>query len=201
MYTAVCCRLLQSEGECSLTVRDGSVGKTAREWLSESCDFPEYMDPFGRDADLSEVHLKKPEVEEEPIDNSKIRIFLFMKEKPSIDIEESAVRPPWDISTNVNVAPKYLKNGSLNPERFRPSSALSCDHFSGPPTVRPFSAPCGYPEFSSWKHPIDVQPFLSVAELDNFRQYSSVTDLSSVEANPLVREKAEKLLTVRSSYG
>lgn len=162
------------------------------------------MDPFGRDIDASVITPKQPEILEELIDNSKIRIFLFMKEKPDIDSDEKvtiAVRPPWDISTNIATPPKYLSNGLLNPARTRPSSASDCRHYSGAATMRPFSAPCGYPEYSSWKHPMDLQPYLTLSEMRNFRRYSSVTDLRAVENNPVVRTKASRLLASRSSTG
>lgn len=160
------------------------------------------MDPFGRNADISAITPKTARLSEEFIDKSQIRLFLFMKECPDIDVDISnSPRPPWDISTKVNSPPKYLPNGSLNPARKRPGSANSCTHFSGLPSLRPFSAPCGYPEFSSWKHPLDVQPYLSVPEMTNFRTYSSVSDLKVAEKNPVVRAKATRLLSARYSQG
>lgn len=163
-----------------------------------SCDIPEYLDPFHRNADISSITPRKDKTVEDFIDSSQVRIFLFMKDKPDIDSESDDslpdLRPPWDVSTNINVPAKYLKNGYLNPARLRPASANPCHHYTGPRTRRPFSAPCGFSEFSSWKHPMDVQPYLSVSEMKNFRRYASVTDLSKEEKNPLVREKASRLM-------
>lgn len=206
LLALLCYSFLQSEGDCSLTVRDGVANKTARDWLVTSCDIPEYMDPFGRGADTSLIVPKQDKTEEDIIDNSQIRIFVLVKDKPDITISEDdttpEIRPPWDISTQVNLPPKYLTNGAFNPARHRPGSAKACHHFSGLSSLRPFSAPCGYLEYASWKHPMDVQPFLSAPRLTNFRRYSSVTDLRASERNPIVREKASRLLlSVRSSKG
>lgn len=207
MMQCVCrCRYLQSEGECSLIIRDGVANRTARDWLEQACHIPEYTDPFGHDVDTSLITPRVPKVDEEPVDSAQVRIFVFMKDKPHIDSNEegfpdSPRPPPWDISTNPELAPKYLPNGALNPARLRPSSANCCHHFNGPPTVRPFSAPCGFSEYANWKHPMDMQPYLSLSEMANFRKYSSVTDLRASERNPAVREKASRLLSARSSKG
>lgn len=157
------------------------------------------MDPFGREADISQITPRQDRPEEDYIDQSDVRIFVFMKDKPEIeeDVALPDMRPPWDINTNVKVAPKYLRSGAINPNRFRPASARACRHFKGTPILRPFSAPCGFSEFSSWKHPMDMQPYLSVSEMKNFRRYGSISDLKSTETNPLVREKATKLLSSR----
>ena len=192
---------MQSSGESSLTLRDGAANRTARDWLEMVCDVPPYTDPFGRDVDTSKIKPKEDKSEKDFVDKSDVRIFVFMKEKPEIceDQQLPDMRPPWDINTNVQLPPKYLRNGNLNPARFRPGSAQFCNHLRGTATVRPFSAPCGYPEYSSWKHPLDMQPYLNVADMRNMRRYSSVTDLKSMESNPLVREKATKLLSARST--
>lgn len=182
-------------------MRDGSANRTAREWLEIVCDVPEYTDPFGRDVDTSQITKHEDKPDDDLVDSSDVRIFVFMKDKPEIDEEQYLpdMRPPWDINTNVQLPPKFLRNGNLNPARFRPGSAQYCSHFRGTPTMRPFSAPCGYPEYSSWKHPLDMQPYLRVGDMKNMRRYSSVTDLKSSESNPLVRAKATKLLSARST--
>jgi len=183
-----------------LLVRDAAANRTPRDWLEEACDIPQYMDPFSMNADVSQIIPRQDVMDEDYSDNSEIRIFVFMKEKPEVD-EELIIhdmRPPWDISTNVKLPPKYLRNGRVNPDRFRPASAGACHHYKGSETVRPFSAPCGYPEFSNWKHPLDMQPYLT-KPMVNLRRYSSVSELKRQEANPLVRAKGEKLLPHRKT--
>lgn len=191
-------RYLHSEADCSLTTRDGIAEKTPREWLELACDLPPFCDPFSPHADISDITLRKESVIQTIEDTSQMRIFILMKEKPDIDDEEEMdeigeIRPPWDINTKVEQPPKYLRNGILNPARFRPGSARSCRHFVGPPTMRPFSAPCGYREFSRWKHPYDLQPYLSVSDNSNFRRYSSVTDLINLETSKLIQVGARTL--------
>lgn len=203
------CRYLQLESGCSLTVRDGVAERTARDWLEQTCDIPQYMDPFGRNADISAISAKKPRVYEPGVDDSQVRVFLFMKDKPNdtrndeISLGETYIKPPWDISTNIETPPKYLKSGQLNPARCRPSSAAgySCNHYKGGQTVRPFSAPCGYPEFTSWKHPIDIKPYLNVDEMSNYRRYQSITDLSEAEEAFPQGKNNSRLLSARSLKG
>ena len=186
-----------------MTLRDGVAEKTAREWLEQTCDMPEYMDPFGINADISLIKPREDEQMFETIDSSQIRVFVLMKEKPKLDEEEALpdMRPPWDINTNIRLPPKYLKNGTLNPARFRPPSAKGCQHFKGVSQIRPFSAPCGFYEFSNWKHPLDIQPYLSVGEMRNLRRYSSAASLSRAETSVVIKDKVQRLLSSRSSRG
>lgn len=167
------------------------------------------MDPFSRGADLTAITPRKPHNQERKIDESQVRVFLFMKDKPDIRSEGESIcvdmdiKPPWDISTNTKTPPKYLSNGLLNPARLRPSSASfrPCDHYKGGHTVRPFSAPCGYAEFSAWTHPLDVKPYLNVSDVSNCRRYVSVTDLTATEKKLQMRESNSRLLSARSSKG
>lgn len=204
-------RYLQSECGCSLILRDGAAERTAREWLEQACDIPQYMDPFSRGADLSAITPKKPPIHQQWAENSEVRIFLFMKDKLHMKANEDEnelfdpeIKPPWDISTNIKTPPKYLMSGLLNPARLRPSSASStssCHHYKGGQTVRPFSAPCGYPEFSAWKHPLDIKPYLRINDISNSRHYKSVSDLSAGEGKLQSRENNSRLLSARSSKG